>query len=147
MRKECGSFWYRLLVMYEEYVTNNYRYQCYYCIAGHLQVTLLECASVTRWQFLLSTLQCSNESDRMYDVGICCFIQLNVELCVSVYFWRRWMCYNRSGLIILGIRCINCRLVMIVRPVLEKIVGVSAKSSLSEFGIAPALIHTPWSCC
>lgn len=31
--------------------------------------------------------------------------------------------------------------------VLEKIVGVSAKSALSDFGIAPEMIHIPWNCC
>lgn len=31
--------------------------------------------------------------------------------------------------------------------VLEKIVGVSAKSALSEFGIPPKMIHIPWNCC
>lgn len=31
--------------------------------------------------------------------------------------------------------------------VLEKIVGVSAKSALSEIGIAPEMIHIPWNCC
>lgn len=31
--------------------------------------------------------------------------------------------------------------------VLEKIVGVSAKSALNEFGIAPEMIHIPWKFC